>query len=213
MATANFKTTNAQNYYVIFDTETSENEDGEMVTYERDEWDIKDILSNIRNNGKQGENPFPYECEGWNRDMDAQMICDNNILHQFGKGRLDIANVSTASTIYLRCGYYTDAVLDYDILLSFGNDYNYSLSEFGNTEDLIDSVISAMKEHMEWIGSENGCNLGTFKIQEKNIKKYLEKIITNEIEKCEKFCKENCEKTYVVSARFSNGETWYTEVA
>jgi hypothetical protein len=49
-------------------------------------------------------------------------------------------------------------------------------------------------------------------MHKKNIAKWLNKLIEDEIEKCEKFCKENCHGIYEVSARFSNGETWYRKV-
>jgi hypothetical protein len=52
----------------------------------------------------------------------------------------------------------------------------------------------------------------SFKQKRKNIRKWIEKRINTHIENCEKFCKENCDMELYVSARFSNGETWYSKV-
>ena len=72
--------------------------------------------------------------------------------------------------------------------------------------------LNTIRDIVDWKGEQHKWNSGTFKIQKENIRKWIMKRIANEVEKCEKFCKESCEMELCVSARFSNGETWDTKV-
>lgn len=90
-------------------------------------------------------------------------------------------------------------------------DYLY-LSDYNNVDDMIDDYLYILRDIVDWKGGQHKWNVGTFKIQKENIRKWIEKRINTHIENCEKFCKENCEMELAVSARFSNGETWYSKV-
>lgn len=210
MATANFYIKNALNYYAIFDTYECENEEGEMQTYERDEWDWNELFNDIRYRGEICKN-FPNFSKEWNAGMDARELCESNSnWATFGKAWTTETNVE--GVIVYRCGYYEGVVLDYDIKLTTYDGTNFYLSEYDNIDDMIEDYLDNIEDIIKWQGHQHKWNVGTFKLQKKNIHKWLEKRIDDQIEKCEDFCKSNCEKTLGVCARFSNGETWYSEV-
>jgi hypothetical protein len=203
MATANFRVINAKSYYVINDTYEVE---GEEV--ERDGFEWEDIMDDIRHN-----ETFPNPSYGWDRNMDARELCGSDANWQtFGNGKAWTTETSVESMIVIRSGYYSGAVLDYNIKVDT-NEYALYLSDYnGRVDDLIDDYLDSIQDIVAWKGSAHGWNVGTFKIQKKNIRKWIEKRINEEIEKCEDFCKRNSEDELRVSARFSNGETWYSKV-
>lgn len=212
MATANFWVKNAQSYYAFNDTYKTDNDEGEEVEVARDQWDWDDLLDCIR---YRGEEDKIFDCQSsdkWNGKMDAQNICETNTEWEtFGNGNAWTTETNVESQIVIRSGYYAGAVLDYDIKVE-AQDTTYYLSDYDDVDDLIDDYMSGLKELVEWRGYDHKWNVGTFKLQEKNIRKWIEKRINKHIENCEKFCKENCEMELCVSARFSNGETWYKKV-
>lgn len=207
MSTANFSVINARGYYTILDTYEFEDENGVMQTYERDEWDFEDIMSNIRHNKK-----FPHPSKDWNNKMDAQELCMASEWNTFGNGNAWTTETYVKSTIVIRSGYYSGAVLDYDIKLETSQGDEFFLSDYDNVDDMIDDYLDILKDIVEWKGYQHKWNVGTFKIQRENIRKWIEKRVDDEIEKCESFCKESCDCQLAVRARFSNGETWYTKV-
>ena len=72
MATANFYLINAQSYYVITDDYEIENENGEKEVVVRDEWEVQDLLDDIRYNGKES-GLYPNYSKEWNNSLDATM--------------------------------------------------------------------------------------------------------------------------------------------
>ena len=100
----------------------------------------------------------------------------------------------------------------YDVKVEPSEGYTLHLSDYDNMDDMIDDYMDILKDIVEWKGYQHKWNVGTFEIQKKNIRKWIDKRISTHIENCEKFCKENCEMELCVSARFSNGETWYSKV-
>lgn len=212
MATANFWVKNAQSYYAINDTYTTDNDEGEEVEVARDQWDWDDLLDGIRYRGEEGKIFDCQSSEKWNGKMDAQNICETNTEWEtFGNGNAWTTETNIESQIVIRSGYYAGAVLDYDVKIN-SQDTTYYLSDYDDVDDLIDDYMCGLKDLVEWRGYDHKWNVGTFKLQEKNIRKWIEKRINKHIENCEKFCKENCEMELCVSARFSNGETWYKKV-
>ena len=211
MATANFWVKNAQSYYAINDTYKTENDEGEEVEVARDQWDWDDLIDSIRYRGEEGKIFYCQSCK-WNGKMDAENICETNTEWEtFGNGNAWTTETNIESQIVIRSGYYVGAVLDYDVKVE-SQDTIYYLSDYDNVDDLVDDYMSGLKDLIEWRGHDHKWNVGTFKLQEKNIRKWIEKRINKHIENCEKFCKENCEMELCVSARFSNGETWYSKV-
>lgn len=212
MATANFWVRNAQSYYAINDTYNTINDEGEEVEVMRDDWEWEDLLDNIRYHGEEGK---IFDCpssEKYNRRMDASNICETNTEWlTFGNGNAWTTETNVESVICIRSGYYAGAVLDYDIKVSTQGSSFY-LSEYNDVDELIEDYLNELEDLVDWHGYDHKWNSGTFKMQKKNIRKWIEKRINTHIENCEKFCKENCEMELAVSARFSNGETWYSKV-
>ena len=213
MATSNFYVKNAKSYYAFKDTYEVENEEGVMEEFTRDEWEWDELLDYIRYRGEEGKFFDCPSSEKYNRHMDARNICETNTdWHTFGNGNAWITQTNIESVIVIRSGYYAGAVLDYDIKLESSQGDLFYLSDYDNVNDMIDDYLDTMKDNVEWKGYMHKWNVGTFEIQKKNIRKWLEKHINTHIENCEKFCKENCDVELKVSARFSNGETWYSKV-
>jgi hypothetical protein len=213
MATANFYIKNAQSYYVIADTYEIENEEGVIEEVTRDQWDWDDLLDYICHRGKEGKFFDCKPSETYNRRMEAENICetDTNWL-TFGNGNAWTTETNVESVIVIRSGYYSGAVLDYDIRITNCEGDTFYLSDYDSVDDMIDDYLDTLKDIISWKGYNHKWNKGTFEIQKKNIRKWIERRIDNEIEKCEKFCKESSEMELCVSARFSNGETWYRKV-
>lgn len=213
MATSNFYIKNAQSYYAFNDTYEVENEEGVMEEVTRDEWDWDGLLDDICYRGELGK---IFDCpssEKYNRRMDARNICETNTDWKvFGNGNAWTTETNVESVIVFRGGYYEGAVLDYDVRIETSQGDNLYLSDYDNVDYMVEDYLNILKDIVEWKGEQHKWNVGTFEIQKKNIRKWIEKRVNTHIENCEKFCKENCEVELVVSARFSNGETWYSKV-
>ena len=213
MATRNFWLKNARSYYAFNDTYEMENEEGVMEEFTRDEWEWDELLDCIRYRGKEGKFFDCPSSEKYNSHMDARNICETNTDWQtFGNGNAWTTKTNVESVIVIRSGHYAGAVLDYDVKVEPSEGYTLHLSDYDNMDDMIDDYMDILKNIVEWKGYQHKWNVGTFEIQKKNIRKWIDKRISTHIENCEKFCKENCEMELCVSARFSNGETWYSKV-
>jgi len=213
MATCNFWLKNARSYYAFNDTYNTINDEGEEVEVTRDECEWDDLLDCICYRGEEGKFFTCPSTETYNRRMDARNICKTNTDWQtFGNGNAWTTETNVESVIVIRSGYYAGAVLDYDVKVETSQGDTLHLSDYDNVDDMIDDYMDILKDIVEWRGEEHKWNVGTFEIQKKNIRKWIDKRISTHIENCEKFCKENCEMELCVSARFSNGETWYSKV-
>lgn len=213
MATCNFWLKNARSYYAFNDTYNTINDEGEEVEVTRDECEWDDLLDCICYRGEEGKFFTCPSTETYNRRMDARNICETNTDWQtFGNGNAWTTETNVESVIVIRSGYYAGAVLDYDVKVETSQGDTLHLSDYDNVDDMIDDYMDILKDIVAWRGEEHKWNVGTFNIQKKNIRKWIDKRISTHIESCEKFCKENCEMELCVSARFSNGETWYSKV-
>ena len=213
MATCNFWLKNARSYYAFNDTYNTINDEGEEVEVTRDECEWDDLLDCICYRGEEGKFFTCPSTETYNRRMDARNICETNTDWQtFGNGNAWTTETNVESVIVIRSGYYAGAVLDYDVKVETSQGDTLHLSDYDNVDDMIDDYMDILKDIVAWRGEEHKWNVGTFNIQKKNIRKWIDKRISTHIENCEKFCKENCEMELCVSARFSNGETWYSKV-
>ncbi len=213
MATPNFSIKNASSYYVILDTYECENEDGVMEEYTRDNWDFQDLFDDIAYRGEDN-NDFPYRSEKWNREMDSNEICKSDAdWDTYGKSKNAwTTETNIESVICYNLGYYNGINLDYDIKLQTCQGDNFYLSQYDNIDSMIEDYLNCLEDIVKWRGDDHKWNIGTFKMQKKNIRKWIEDRLEKEIEKCENFCKANCEMELCVSVRFSNGETWYSKV-
>ena len=213
MATCNFWLKNAQSYYAFNDTYNTINDEGEEVEVTRDECEWDDLLDCICYRGEEGKFFTCPSTETYNRRMEARNICETNTEWlTFGNGNAWTTETNVESVIVIRSGYYEGAVLDYDVKVETSQGDTLHLSDYDNVDYMIDDYMNILKDIVEWKGHQHKWNVGTFEIQKKNIRKWIEKRINTHIENCEKFCKENCEMELCVSARFSNGETWYSKV-
>jgi len=213
MATCNFWLKNARSYYAFNDTYNTINDEGEEVEVTRDDWEWEDLLDCICYRGEEGKIFYCPSTEKYNRRMDARNICETNTDWQtFGNGNAWTTETNVESVIVIRSGYYAGAVFDYDIHVQTCDGDDFYLSDYDKVDDMIEDYLDALESVIEWKGYDHKWNVGTFKMQKNNIRKWIEKRINTHIENCEKFCKENCEMELCVSARFSNGETWYSKV-
>lgn len=208
MATANFSVINANSYYAIMDS--YEDENGETI--ERDDWAWEDTLEFIREDGTES-GLFPSASTEWNSRMDARELCESTSnWATFGNGKAWTTETNVESLIVFRSGYYEGGVLDYDIKVETCMGDAFHLSDYDSVDELVEDYLDTLMDEIEWKGMQHKWNVGTFKMQKKNIRKWIEKRIDNEVEKCEKFCKENCDIQLGVYARFGNGETMYCKV-
>ena len=212
MATSNFKVINAKSYYAFLNTYKVENEEGVMEEVERDEWDWENLLEWIRYRGEEGI----FDCHSenrWNRKMDARNVCETEKHYLvFGNGNAWTTDTNIECFIVMRSGYYEGGVFDYEVKLTLSSGDEFYLSDYDSVDDMLDDYLDAVKENVSWYGYDHKWNVGTFKIQKKNIRKWIEGEVSKHIDMCEYFCKENCDVELCVSARFSNGETWYSKV-
>lgn len=214
MATANFSIVNAKSYYTILDTYEDVNENGDSVEYTIDEWEFEDLLDSIRERGEE-EKTFPISSKDWNSKLDARELCENHSnWATFGKsGNAWTTETNIASVIVVRSGYYSGAVLDYDIQLMTSQGDDFYLSDYDSIDDMVEDYLDTLEDIIDWKGDQHKWNIGTFKMHKENIRKWITDRLEKEIDKCENFCKSNSEIELVVSARFGNGETWYKRVA
>lgn len=212
MARPNFNVINARGIYAFSDYIKVENEDGKEVEVLKECFDWEALYDALAYRGK--EDGFSYPSEDWNNSMAAREICETPLYRRiYGKGNAWTTNTYIKSLIAMRDGHYGGSVLDYDVTLESENGCTFSLSEYdGNTKDMLDDYLSSIEDYVDYKGASHKWNIGTFKMHKANIRKWVEGLLNAEIEKCEKFCKDNCEMELCVSARFSNGETWYDKV-
>ena len=183
MATSNFYNKNANGIYAIFQED------------EYDDFIYDDVKDNISNDlVAYVKNSNAYLGHSNNYYKDASIIEVVSLTDE-------VASVpfTVSIEVLMRSGYYEGANLDYEI------NYNVESVEF-------DDLSDAWQAYFDVATWAFDMNRGLATIQARNASKRLE-IISNElIENVEKILKENCTHFLQVSARFSNGETWYSEI-
>lgn len=206
MATSNFCVVNANKYYVIRDTYMDEN--GNKI--HKDCFDYEDDLDRVLDYASNTYGSW-YRTEGGDNDRNyhATDICEKTTeTFDFGTKKPWFLEVAITPKIVIRNGYYSDAVLDYDIKIEDCGGYDAYLSE-GNA---IEVMMENLRYLVERNGHECGWNMGTFKMQAKNIEKWLESIIDKTIAECEDICNANAEDKLVCMGTFSNGAALYYKV-
>lgn len=204
MSTGNFYKRHASAYFVVdgkryFDSEGEELENWEEGCEVVD--DTEDLMDCIL------ERAIPEgweKSEGW-KGRDCYGLCekweDEDLI-------LGTTTVEIKIEIEVNPGYYEACNLDWDIRLRIpGSYYDCHLSDYYSIEDLAEDLFNQFMDY------EHDWNEGLKKMQKKNIvKKTLDRICEVGL-KADEFCRRNCTGVYGVSARFSNGETWYTKIA
>jgi hypothetical protein len=183
MATANFYNKNASNIYAIL----PENEDYYFI--------FDDVKNNISN-----------DLEAYTKNSKAYLGYSNKYyrdasLIEVISATDEVAGVpfTVSVEVLMRPGYYEGANLDYEI------NYNVESVEF-------DDLSEAFQAYFDVAAWDFDMNKGLAKIQAKNAAKRLEAMSNELVENVENILKKNCTHILQVSARFSNGETWYSEV-
>lgn len=183
MATGNFYNKNANNIYAIF----QENE-YDVFIYDA----VKEnIFSDLEAYTKKSKAYLGYSNKYY---MDASLIEVVSITDE-------VAGVpfTVSIEVLMRAGYYDGANLDYEI------NYNVESVEFDDLSDAFQAYIDVATYDFDM-------SKGLATIQAKNASNRLEAMSEELVENVEKILKENCTNILQVSARFSNGETWYSEV-
>lgn len=183
MATGNFYNRNASNIYAIFQED------------EFDDYIYDDVKANISN-----------DLEAYTKNSDACLGYANKYYRD--ASLIDIIELTdevagvpftVSIEVLMRSGYYQGANLDYEI------NYNIESVEFDEWED-------AFQAYIDVATYDFGMSKGLATIQARNASNRLEAMSEELVENVEKILKENCTHVLQVSARFSNGETWYSEV-
>lgn len=206
MGATNFSVVNANGIYAIPSTYMDIDENGNEVERYMESWEYDEMMDNIADNvGWERING----CDN-DRNYCGSYVCENVETLNFGKSTPSFLETTLTATIIMRSGYYSGVNLDYEIKVEDCGGYDACLSE--GYENMVDAMMENYRYMAERYAEADGWNFGLFVMQRNNIKKWLEKAIDDMIEKCETICKENCQDHLGVSARFSNGETWYHKV-
>lgn len=197
MGTCNFSKRFAADYYVV-DGRRYFNSDGEEIekweegceVFDDTDYVLDDIVEVAKSCG----------WESGDRDCLCKKWEDEDLV-------LGTTPFEILTKVEFLPGYYEAGNLDWDIRVRIpGSWFDVNLSDFYTIEDFADDVSYAFMDY------EDGWNEGLKKMQLKNIvKKMLDKIREVGL-KADEFCKSVCTGVYAVSARFSNGETWYTKI-
>ena len=183
MATANFYNKNASYIYAI------------IPKNEHDYFIYDDVEDNISNDLKDyTENSKAYLGYSNKYYRDASLIEVVSITDEVAGIPL-----SVDIEVLMRSGYYEGANLDYEI------SYRAESVEF-------DDLSEAYQAYFDVATYDFDMNKGLAKIQARNAVNRLEAMSEELIENVEKILKANCTHVLQVVARFSNGETLYSEV-
>ena len=183
MATGNFYNKNANNIYAIF----QDDEYGDFI--------YDDVKGNITSDlGAYTKKSKAYLGYSNNFYVDASVIEVVSMTNELAG-----IPISVDIEILMRSGYYEGANLDYEIK------YYVDSVEF-------DDLSEAYQAYFDVATWDYDMSKGLATIQARNAAKRLEAMSNELVENVEKILWENCTKVLQVSARFSNGETWYSEV-
>ena len=202
MGTSNFHNVNASNVYavlmdyedVVYDergNETDETEYRSPDTWECDMF-IKDIKEDAKEKAPVIGFSYHHTCDSDPHELRSYSSIP---LFQFYRSKKfgDI-DVTVNINCLLRVGYYEGANLDWFI----------TYDVMGSNTDELDFIY-----HTEW---QSNMPAGMIKIQNKHAETWASNTADELIDVTEEFFKEHS-MPLGVSARFSNGETWYSKVS
>lgn len=119
----------------------------------------------------------------------------------YGYGHLDVI-----SQKIIRSGYYSDAVLDYDIKICAPYIGNMYLSDYDSYEDM---AQAAAQDIIDYMTSYEGLNAGMAAIHRQRIAKKIEAYIEELAGRLDNDLKEDADEVLYCKAIFSNGEAVY----
>lgn len=207
MAAPNFHVINANNYYVVGDYTLYEDEDGNTKKVQKDEADYFFDIENLKDIGiSKG---FRKDSDNYNPTFEASSILYKSDYHQYGKD--DYLNAfRVEANIYAIGGRYGGMVYDWDVSFLWNSGSgDCKLSEFEDTDGMLDYIMDDWQDTAE---SYSDWNTGLIKCHKDKIRAYVEKIIKQYADEADGVCDKACEQPMGISARFSNGETWYAPV-
>jgi hypothetical protein len=198
MGTSNFYNKNANTIFAVLTSYESPilDDDGEETdeteTVHPEEWECEDFIDNLqemlKEKGYDSSNVWDNE-----RSYPGREFAYKTLSKQYC-GQWFEVKISAI----IRSAYYDGANLDWEIQYVPG-DGNWQEDE--PDEDQI-------KDSLTW----DGVNQGMAAMQTKNVLRWLENSRDSLITELEDVYGEVCGHKLQVSARFSNGETWYSEV-
>jgi hypothetical protein len=209
MSTPNFHKVHARNYYVVNDETTYyDEEQGKDVPYRKEsedyDLDIEDACEYGKECGFTTLNT--RDRSNYTRSMGSTAIMAKSDWYSFGKKSAGIAfnNFEFSQEIYVQNGYYFGMNYDWDININDNFGGNFRLSEYDDVDSMVDDIMDAWQEEAsdEW-------NAGMTKIQSKNLKRWLLKMIDKFSDEADDMCRDICEDVYVCGGIFSNGEAIY----
>lgn len=212
MSTPNFHKLHARNFYVLMPTTTSEDPDtGEEIEVAKDDIDFEMDIENAQEYGK--EDGFTPADKNTYSDRMGLAVMEKAAWYCWGKNtsNLPFNNFEFTQEIYVRSGYYSGANFDWNISICANYGDNWSLADYDSVEDMIDDILESWE--YEAADTYYGWNAGLARMQRKNIKKWLERMINKLSDKADEICKKVCDEEYYCAGIFSNGEAVYRKVA
>lgn len=214
MGTCNFSKVNARRYYVVnnetyyneaedcYQSEPIDGQEPEFMDWDEVICDIQELAKG-RQDGKLFS-PANEAERSWNSHRD-----EGTVILFYDLGGVNISKNYTLDrkgSIILRPGYYAAAVLDWDFeIMGYGDSWN--MNDWESIEDIAEDIMN------DWRANEDGWNEGIKAIQARRIQAKIDKALNETAERLEEICADLCGgNVYAVSARFSNGETFYTRV-
>lgn len=140
-----------------------------------------------------------FEFNGWEYFSEDDTLC-KTFWYKFGEIEIGID-----IEISINAGYYQGAVLDFELKPTKCFCFSYSQNDYENIEDFANEYAEYLLDGFYWC--YHGAIANNFK---KCFEKFLYKL--NEIANEQIQNMVGKENIYGVSARFSNGETWYSKL-
>jgi hypothetical protein len=203
MATGNFaRPERAKNTYAVFMRETETDEDGnEIETFV--DWDeehelLRDFFAELVESEIKGLPKFRLEYEkGDGSHLDVRRSYSSTDVGTL-TGRITIGEYYVQVTMQVKTvsGYYEGANIDWDLDLDIN----------GNVSDYLPEV-----SEIHEVGGQRNGNRGLAAIHAQNVYDRTGELMDIMDTLLDKVC-EKCSTPLTVSARFSNGETWYAPV-
>lgn len=213
MSCPNFHKINARNYYVVGDTTTAYDDELEKeVEVLKDSFDYDCDIDFAQESAKEkGFETVDYnDRNSYQNSMHASCLSSKSKWYAFGKKSddMDFNQFEFTQEIYVHSGYYSGMNYDWDINICDNFGGNFRLSEYDDVDSLVEDIADTWQEEASDTWYE-GWNAGMAKIQKKNLKKWLVKMIDKFSDEADDMCRSICEEVYVCGGVFSNGEAVY----
>ena len=189
MSTPNFSKYNTRNYCVLLDENHTD-----------------DYVFMLQDLGYLAE-----EC-GFIHTSDYHCNMKMNVFAEQGdyenRYKTDLTEVEITTQIGVISGYYADATIDFDIeVRPTISGYRYRLSDYNCIFSMIQDILEDIEIEAKY-GDEDW-SFAIWRMNRKNVQKWLTNVITQIWDKCNEFCENNCDTRLICEGVFSNGEAVY----